>query len=199
MTDFFEDTDRWRGGFYELSFNLSDDRDDTVKEFLSKLWESPNLLGPFSKKDMAPDQQNPINGPDITIDGHMFGIHTFAAGEKCECGTYASNFQEEGQWVSLYFPMGALSRIFEVGGYPFLGEDDPSPEVWIKPLSEHLRGVAEQIFQVAPFDLAILGFESDYGVVRDQILSGTIADERWEGVLISSDHSLIWHPPTVWR
>lgn len=199
MTNFFEDADRWHGGFYELSFNLPNDQVGTVKKFLMEVWQSPDVVGPFTENNIAPDKQDSIDLADITIDGHMYGLYHFGLEGKCECGTYTANFQEEGQWVSLYFPMSALSRIFEVGAYPFIGEADPTPEPWVKQLSEQLRKFAERLFQITSFDLAILGFESDYGVLRDQILSGNIPDERWEGFLIPYDNNLIWYPPNIWK
>ena len=44
-------------------------------------------------------------------------------------------------------------------------------------------------------NFGVIGFEPDYVAVKIQALAA-LPEERWEGLLISTQDGLMWYPPT---
>jgi hypothetical protein len=95
--------------------------------------------------------------------------------------------------VWLGVPMEALGTVWpQVGAYPFSGGGE-----WVLELSNWLAGIAETAFEEAPFDAALIGFESsddDLDQLRER---GVPSGPRWLGYLVREDGALRWYPPTV--
>ena len=197
MTKPFENPNNWDGGFYELSFELINNKHSTIRKSLESLWTTPFLQGCYAIKDIAPDSQDRIPFSALPTEGHLFGLAKFPDEKLCECGTYTSDFQESGQWISLYLPMGALSNLFSVGGFPFVGNYSPHPRSWITPLNGWLKNIAETIYPNVNFKIAVIGFEAEFTTIREEVFSGKIADKRWDGILLPQSDKLIWYPPTI--
>jgi hypothetical protein len=194
MRPHFSDPDVWTGGFYELCLELPAQDDATTTQALAALWGSPQLSGCFMWNDSEPTQQVALMLENLPVEGHLYGVATLGDGQDCVCGSYTTQFADEGRWLGFYLPMSALAKIYPVGGYPF-GRATPHLEHTLKAVNEWLRTLAEGVYQHSAFTFGIIGFETDFSAMKVQALQA-IPEERWDGLLIPADDHLLWYPPT---
>ncbi len=190
----FTNLDTWSGGFYELSMELPAQDDATTAHALATLWGLPHLAGCYARNDIDPSQQVALNLAELPVEGHLYGIATLPGEHRCACGSYTANFANDGRWLNFYLPMAALEKLYPVGGYPF-GPATRELVPALIGLNEWFRIVAEDLYQRFAFNFGVIGFETDYVAVKIQALVA-IPEERWEGLLISTQDGLMWYPPT---
>ncbi|MBP8252343.1 MAG: hypothetical protein KAX40_08245 [Herpetosiphon sp.] len=188
----FTQTDMWSGGFYELLIELP--ASQSVGQFLSFLWQQPQLSGCYHHRQVEPEQQPLFDAITIPTEGHLYGIATFDDGLSCACGTYTTFFDhEQTWWIGLYLPLGALS-IYPIGGYPF--ETTPQLATVLQNLNAWLYQIAQNLYEHSAFNIAVIGFDPDISQTK-KIIEQEIPTERWDGILISNNTQLLWYPPTI--
>ena len=88
-------------------------------------------------------------------------------------------------WVVLGLPLGSLTRVDpRVGGYPF--SDDDGQE-WRRPLDAWLASLAVRLFDVAPFSLALIGFDVSMEMTADELADGLPAEHDHVGIITVPD------------
>lgn len=191
----FTRDDAWHGGFFELLMRLPHDEPPAVETTLRNLWASPHLEGCYLRRDVEPSDQAKVS-PSANLRGHTYGIATLPNGKLSACGSFWNDYPSEGSWLTLYLPIGFLQGVYDVGSYPVKSPATPPPEPWINKLSSWLKGIAEELFQQVPFEIAAIGFEAEYPNLKE-IESGGVPEERWDGLLIKRGNELEWYPPTI--
>jgi hypothetical protein len=93
-------------------------------------------------------------------------------------------------------PMGALSRAYPVGGYPF-GPIEGVLE-WRLELDAWLVGVGRFIYKRVPFAFGLVGFEVDTGetISAENLAMCGIPDKHRAGILRPREGELDWYPST---
>jgi hypothetical protein len=186
MMEIFEDPEVWTGGFFQMVIGLGEISAKSAEEFAALIWQYPPLDGPYrldEGKAVDPMEFEEYGATDNCI-------ATFPQG-KIACRHFMMRF-EDGTWESAFcFPMSSLGRIFPVAAYPF---DDGTPTDWIAPVHDWLIGLAQRVFQAMPFEIAIIGFESEFPNEDGPIEVPT--DIRYDGYLKRSGARLEWFPPT---
>lgn len=100
---------------------------------------------------------------------------------------------DDADWLTLYLPLGALSRVDRrVGGFPFGPAGGPSSLTWRASLDTWLREVANEVFRQVDFRLGLIGFEVDHTTAAD--LNGVAPEQRWHGYLLPTDGRLEYTP-----
>ena len=188
----------WNGGHYALDFRLPNNQENTIQESLNAIWNHPALEGCFLRSDLEPIEQ-PKELPLVkNTQGHLYGIADLPNGKRVACGCFLSDYGRDGCWFSLYLPLGTLDNAYPVGNYPFIDEQEESPESWMKEINPWLKGIAETVYQKVKFRIGVVGFEVDYFDLEKRFEEG-IPAERWEGILIPKDEQLVWYPPTIYK
>lgn len=190
----FTDPGLWTGGFYELGLALPAQDDVTAADALAALWGSPQLSGCFIRNDIEPTQQVARTRENLPIDGHLYGIAALGNAQGCVCGTYTIHFENEGRWLGFYLPMSALARIYALDGYPF-GTATPQLEHTLKTINAWLYTLAERVYRRIQFTFGVIGFETNFSAAKAQV-AHAIPAVRWDGLVIPTDDSLRWYPPT---
>ncbi|MCB9250695.1 MAG: hypothetical protein H6613_20225 [Ignavibacteriales bacterium] len=96
------------------------------------------------------------------------GLQTYQIIKSNACGFILTNYDDGNLWITIYLPLGSLCKIYPIGGYPFVENDNP--ELWMKVLNDWLKEIAFDIYEFCPFTIAIIGFESDYLETKELFL-----------------------------
>jgi len=199
----FSAPETWRGGYYEIEFDLGAPSDERVALTLETLWLQSSIEGCYLSRKQEPDAQARVKPGQYPTEGHLYGVATLPNGARAACGTYVCKLQNEDgvrlrDLVEFYIPLGALGRTYEVGGYPFADADDAA--TWRVPLDEWLVELGRCVFERVPFGLALVGFEVDVPTVSGEVVRQKgIPTERFEGYLMKVGENLEWYPPTNWN
>lgn len=109
------------------------------------------------------------------------------------CAHYVVEEEGGSLWVMLGLPLGSLGRADpRVGDYPF-GTD--SGATWRRPLDDWLASVAVRLFDVLPFDLAVVGFEVSGEMDPAQFCAAAAGEHDHVGIITVTDRP-IYHPAT---
>jgi hypothetical protein len=176
---------------------LPDRSDACIGTALSSIWRLPALTGCYLRRDVEPDAQNKVAASDVPHEGHVYGYAQLPNGKSCACGTYISDFDVDGVWVALYFPLGSLGRAYYLGGYPF-GDWNPTIESSFVAVNTWLKNLAESTYEDFHFVFGVIGFESGFEELKKKALAG-IPETRSEGFLVPEKEILSWYPPTYDR
>ncbi len=170
MAELIEDKEAWQDGYFKLVIRLGNIPDSTARAFADAIWEYP-LIEPYGETEK--------------------GIATLPLG-KTVCLGYVFKWYDEIWQASLGLPMGGLDRLYPTGTYPF---EEGNADGFILPVSDWLVDLAQHLFQVFPFYMAVIGFEAE---LPDEYGSFEVpSDIRWDGYLKRSGHRLEWFPPTT--
>ena len=191
MNKLFTAADTWNGGFYELAIELGPRSDERLLAALEAVWRYRDLDGCYEDSTVEPSHQSRVL-PDLG--GHLLGIATVPGGQQAACGTFIVREDNGSDWLGFYLPMGALETVYDVGAFPFY--DDESVFAWREPLDAWLVQIAEIIFSVTPFPLALLGHEVSGASSTGEIQSQGIPEDRWIGYLWQENEHLVWYPPS---
>jgi hypothetical protein len=189
----------WSGGHYELELCLGAPSDENILAALRALWQPPDLEGPYADRDKEPGDQRLID--DLAELDHLFGIARFR-GVRVPCATFVRrNEDDHGRrrrdFLSLCFPLGALSLVFPVGAYPF-ADWDAAPG-WRAEVDAWFVQFLTSRRQSLTFEFGLIGFELN-APTEDLIQvykAGTIPSERDDGVVFNRGGTVTWHPPTL--
>jgi hypothetical protein len=191
----FTDRENWTGGFYELSLEIGDRDDDRLHRALTALWRATAIVGCYAGRDREPADQTavPLTVASLREFGHLRGIAHPPVGGPVLCGCYSGVDGENPDWLTLYFPLGALARVERrVGAFPFGPDGGPESLRWRASLDAWLAEVANEVFHDIDFRLGLIGFELDYTTAAD--LDGVVPDQRWSGYLLPADGRLGYAP-----
>jgi hypothetical protein len=199
--------ENWRGGHYELAFELGlhhhEDADSRLLAALAVVWREPQLDGCYRQHTIEPEDQ-PQLAPvplDIAEPGHLYGRATIPTGPTVVCGTFVSRQagRDDGvDWLGLYLPMGALAEADpRVGGYPFERYDAgrPSSRTWREPIDDWFATIALRVHAVVPFRVALIGFEASApGAPWD----GHVPTRRGISYVVPTTRPATIYPTTDW-
>lgn len=199
----FVDDENWHGGYYELAIDLgarSDaDADGRLVAALDAVWSDPALDGCYHDRRRSRSGQTAMSPHEASVDEPppLYGVATLPIGATVVCATHVvreigDEHRAPHDWLDLCLPTGALLRVdSRVGGYPF-GSEDSLP--WRAPIDEWLVRVAEEVFRVAPFRAALIGFEVSGDPAADNLDHQPIPDDRWIGFVLPHDGGLRFFP-----
>ena len=109
------------------------------------------------------------------------------------CTHYVVEEDGGAAWVLLGLPLGSLGRADpRVGDYPF---GTASGAAWRRPLDDWLASVAARLFDVLPFDLAVVGFEVSGEMDPEQFVAAAAGEHDHVGIITVTDRP-IYHPAT---
>lgn len=197
MNEFFTAPDTWVGEFYELVLELPERTDACIAQALSSIWQLPGLAGCYLSRDVEPEAQVQVSPTEIPHEGHVYGYAQLPNAKSCACGTYVTDFDPDGLWVSFYLPLGSLGQAYYFGGYPF-GDWNRTIESSLVVVNTWLKGLAESIYKDFRFVFGVIGFESGFEALKKEALGG-VPETRSEGLLIPENGTLSWYPPTYDR
>jgi hypothetical protein len=108
----FTDPENWTGGFYELSLEIGDRDDDRLQRALTALWGAAAITGCYRRRDREPADQvaAPVTVASLQEFGHLHGIARTPLGGSVVCGCFSTRFDDAEDWLTLYLPLGALTR-----------------------------------------------------------------------------------------
>ena len=117
----FTAEETWRGGHYEIEFELGVPSDERLRRALQRIWSHPSVKGACFSRDQEPQAQVRVNLNEHTLDGLLYGLATLPNGATAACGTYVCRLQgEDGaltrDFLSFYVPMGALAVAYGISG-----------------------------------------------------------------------------------
>ena len=186
----FRPEEIWHGGYFELSIELGERCDDRVRSAIDAVWRHPNLKGCYEHRDIEPENQKQISPSSFNYDdgrgGHSLGVASLSSDQQIACGTCVIRETNGPDWLNLYLPMGALGTALEVGGYPFLLDDDPPP-TWLIAVEQWLADIAASIAEITHFRLALIGFEVSGSCYASDIERDGIPDTRYIGYVWPTD------------
>ncbi|MDN7245660.1 hypothetical protein [Planococcus shenhongbingii] len=156
--DFYNNSDHWMDGFYELSIEYHPYGDDKrVNEALVALEESRYFNGFWEeKKDF---QKHSISLP-ITIEEESvksfygsLSLHN-STKEELPCLITIIRVNGESDWLDISIPQAAFEKVFPYR-YPLTTELNP----WLEKINDVYVRLAESIYHKSPFDFAMIGEE----------------------------------------
>lgn len=164
----FESLNNWAGSYYELSIEYAPGGDDgRLLSALQALWHHPLLAGPFIGPyvDGTPhDVFAPVALPSALpaeggpgLYGHLTIPNDRAVGCLSALTRLGSLEGEErgSDWLCFCIPMGMMELAFDIT-YPLL----PSTNPWTTDIDHVLMDIAESIYHISPFDVAVIGEEA---------------------------------------
>ena len=202
----FVDAENWQGGFYELAIELGPYSDARLQIALARVWADARLEGCYGERNRQPGDQPRVEPTVAALDtsGHLRGLATLPNGARAVCGTVAARgLDDRHDWLDVYLPLGSLARADErVGAYPFgaamtIGDETPSRDslMWRQPLDAWLAEIAASIFQVVPFRLGLIGFETSGATTADELTR--LPEERYITYLLPEGNDLVVCPATI--
>jgi hypothetical protein len=207
MRNYFTNKDSWSGGYYELAIELGEHSDEHSDERLTAamkaLWSYPLLKGVYLQRDKETFEQQRILTHDITVklaeQSNLQGLATLPNNMQVACGTVDIREEEGSDWLVFYIPLGALSEVYPVGGYPFQpAGDETFCKLWQVPIDLWLVDVGKYVFNVVDFRLGLVGFDVSGRSYAHELLETGIPEQRYEGYLWPKIDELRWYPPNLW-
>lgn len=159
----------WAGNNFELNMSYGTLRDYQWKRLLDALWSASVLRGPLAKR-FVPDQPAPdMAGPRYPAPTDTYTQHGVLAVGDSEVGLDILVTRSLFECISISIPTGMFA-IDPVGSDPDVLRTD---EIKISTAYEQYQALAQQCFQVVPFELASIGWNREC-----QILVELEADEE---------------------
>ncbi len=170
------------GGFYELAVELGPRDYERLERALQAMWTLAGVDG-----FMAVVGRDPLNHGDAelslaSLEAHyLHGVVRHPAGERVVCGAISVREESGQDRFDFVLPLGALSRTDpRVGAFPFGDDDGDASLGWRRPIDDWLATLALQLFEVVPFQLALIGFEASGELSASDVVAG-IPPEHWWG------------------
>lgn len=191
----FTSKNAWSGGYYELAIGLGPRCDVRLANALAGMWASPNLEGPYLRRDVHPSTQNRVD-PGENWCERLFGLGVLANDKKIPCGSYFTRFDGGLDWLVLFLPLASLEKIYGFGGFPFSNVDDDAS--WRTKIDSWLSQIAHFFFERSPFEIGLIGFEVEFArFTVDNVRNDGIPTRRQDGILWPARDGLEWHPANV--
>ncbi len=182
--------DAWTGGSYDLALELGPRDNARLGRALHALWTHADLHGCYQHMDLEPNEQPRVEVS--TAETRLHGVARIGTGAAVASYTVVMRFDDGIDWLHFCLPMGSLSRIFDVGAFPF---EDGGDLAWRLQLDEWLCALGRRVFEAAPFRLALIGW--DGGELEDAARFGAsgVPEQRSVGYLVPSGGHLKWFAP----
>ena len=190
MTNLFTAPGAWSGGYFELSLEYPCAATADHLRAADALWKHETLQGCYLRRDREPgDQERVTPGAE----GKLLGLASPPGSRPLPCAAYWIPGDDATTWLTLGIPMGALAWALHVGSAPF---GPRRPEGWREPVSGWLRDVAGLVHAAAPFEMGLIGWETDdAGVSAARVRSIGIPEVLFHGLLVPEGGHLRWVPP----
>jgi hypothetical protein len=179
--DFLNKTN-WSGSYFQLAIEYSNRLDDKIlMKIIRSAWEHMNLEGPWlNKLDFG---SVPCDLTEIkinTFSNYLYGTITLP--EQNTLGCLSLTVREEGgvDWLVLCVPIGMLELNYDIN-YPLIPSNNPC----IDNLEKVYIDIAQKIFDIHPFSLAIIGEEVS-GILYEKTLT---SKDVLKGGLIINNHT----------
>ena len=195
----FTNPDNWAGGFYELALEFSPSSAVTLDQALQTLWHQETLVGCYAEHNNVPSHQRCVLPSLQAIEelGHLFGLATLPNGATVPCGCYIVREDDASDWLNFYIPMGVLSVVYNVQGFPFSSEHSTSQsDEWRIQVDSWLLALSQSIYAHNHFALGLIGFEVSGTAYSHTIETMGVPPHRWMGYVQPIDSFLLWHSPT---
>lgn len=199
MNALFTNKDTWNGGYYELAIEMGERNDERLEVAIQSLWNHSSLEGCFSKRDIAPSQQNKIipSLSNLNEHGHLRGLATLPNSEVIPCGMTTVIEVDGPDWLDFYIPMGALEMTLEnINGFPF--DNSSECKIWREPIDEWFTELALLTYMNVNFSLGIIGHEVSGDSYSDEVNINRIPEERYVRYLIPDKSELRVVGVTKW-
>jgi hypothetical protein len=187
----------WVGGFYELALETGERSDERLYAALRAVWAHPDLEGCYLRRDIEPHQQKKVDPSIQHIHSgfHLQGVATLPNNYRIACGTVPVREDEGVDWLEFYLPMGSLGSAYDLGGYPF---GSFSYEEGRKPVEDWLSKMGQFVYQIAKFELGLVGFDVSGETYSSEINASGIPEERITGHLWPEGDNLVYYPTNKW-
>jgi hypothetical protein len=149
----------WHGSAFDLGLEYRATAGDQL--FLraaETLWRYPALTGPWPNVEeyghsiqITPDNMLPR---DSTLS--LYGLLRLQDGREAACSSFVVRPNDGSDSLSLHLPSGMLEQLFPVAYIPMSVKTNP----WLRDIEYLLADIAEWVYAVAPFELAVLGEEA---------------------------------------
>lgn len=187
----YANRNNWLGSFYELGIEYPAGSDaGRVMGATRALWRHPLLEGPLAGPYSGQPASTFVALPSVIENmSPLYGLLHLPDNRAVGCLTMILNPGDDpievaaakhATSVMLSIPTGMLSLAYPVE-YPIDGTTNP----WIDEFERVLVDIAESIYRVAPFDLAVIGEEAAALAVDADALT---ADELERGGYLLSPH-----------
>jgi hypothetical protein len=173
-----EDDDVWVGGFFMLALQYAPGED-----------LQPALDGLVRRLSTVTDSQL-ATAEDVRIDPLVATLE-LPTGNSLPCKIWIVE-AEDVAWIELGIPMGAVDRFYPTGGYPF---EEAGNSEWILMLQEVFRSIAGDVYEEAPFLLAVIGYEVCGEPTAQEIARDGVPRQRSVALLLPTPPAgLQWYP-----
>ncbi|GEM44777.1 hypothetical protein [Deinococcus cellulosilyticus] len=141
-----------------------------AQNILHRIWNHPALSGVYLDPFQDPEHQEKLDISQVfELEAQEWmalkGVAKLPQGSVA-CSTVVITLTglpegttEQDVWVDVCFPLGSLDGIFPVEAYPFDSED-VDHEPWVRVLENWLADLGQYVFEVHPFQMALIGFET---------------------------------------
>ncbi len=178
----YADRDNWLGSFYELGIEYPPGSDaGRVMGATRALWRHPLLDGPMAGPYSDQSASMPAVLPSVIENmSKLYGLLHLPGNRAVGCLTMIMNpgdnplevaVAEHATWVILCIPTGMLNVAYPVK-YPIESATNP----WIDEFERVLVDIAESVYRVVPFDLAVIGEEATAVADGADELTGDMLD-----------------------
>ncbi len=184
-----DDRENWHGGYYELSIELGPRNDHRLDQATKATWRIAGAGDCFVRVPGEQTREPASAGLPALSKGQLIGVIRLPSGEETVCGVAAIREEESAgsDWLDLYLPLGALSRLFpDIGGFPFGPEGGEESLAWRRPIDQWLAVIADGVFAEVPFALGLIGFEAS-GTASAAELANGVPEERLVEYLLPVD------------
>ena len=196
VTRVFTRDETWSGGYYELALEMGKRSDTRLLAALASVWAHPSVTGCYLKRDQEPNEQARVAvTQDALTVTQLQGTARMPNEITVACGTCLIREDDGPDWLVLYLPMGALSRAYDVGAYPF-DSDRGDASHWRRPVDTWLRGVASDVYERARFELGLIGHEVSGELYARNVVETGVPERRWAGILLPDGAELRYYAST---
>lgn len=154
---------------YELAIEYRPKGDDArILDGLRALWKPPDVGGVWAWKDYL-HRHNLSEGLEFEEFQHGYGFLHLPGRPPIGCGSVVSREDDElgADWLVFYVPTGMLELVVAVE-YPLWPR---ARNPWMDGLDGVLLQMAQRVYAVSPFQLALIGEEVTGGSRADQLRS----------------------------
>ncbi|HEY8598596.1 MAG TPA: hypothetical protein VIL85_09210 [Thermomicrobiales bacterium] len=187
----FLDPENWHGGpTYELALAWPGGDDRQILQALEALWQVPGFAGPWERLSQYPDT-SPI-GSTLDRDGSIkvYGLLTLADHTQLGCIVFTILEEKPGNTDTLDWLFIAIYHGMQQKAFDFVYSDQLRRDnLWLTEVDEQYLRIAEHIYSVVPFTVAVIDFEGPVPLDRSSDLSEMVS-RCGSGCLLPANNGL---------
>ena len=189
----FLEPDTWTGGSVELLAFYPTARPCVPRSLLREAWSWVNITGPYGTNEVESEDQSLVDITQTTDEDltNLYGVARLPNGLDT---AFSSTLvvDDDGHWLYMGVPLGALGRCYPVGAFPF---DGSALEPWALEVYAWLNDLAQWLFSRLPFAHGAIGWLTTLEL--DELVEGAIPSERYHGYLRRTETGLEYLPPNA--